>query len=121
MGLSWASSGKLDSAETYLRRATLILPDQSDIWADLGVALLRSGRLGEAETAMRKANVLSGLNYLYWFNLGVVLFSERKIAAADSAFTKSLSLNPSFEPAKEFLNTIRKEYQSGNNGASENH
>lgn len=55
IGCAFFATGRLDSAEKYLRRSVALEPDNADAWSRLGAIHSRLGRPAAAESAYRQA------------------------------------------------------------------
>lgn len=106
IGRIHALYGRLDSSETYLRSAAMILPKKGDVWADWGVVLLRLNRLSDADTVMRRAVALSPANPDVWFNYATLLARKGEFSLAYRAVSQALSLKPDFEEARQLRQAV---------------
>jgi Flp pilus assembly protein TadD len=50
--------GRLNQAETLLRRAVAAAPDRPEIWNNLGVVLMERGKTAEAQQSFKRAYAL---------------------------------------------------------------
>jgi len=107
LGHVYVAKGRIDSAATYFRLASHLLPANPNVWADLGVSLINLDDQQGAETALRAAIRLDPSRHLYWFNLGTTLAIQQKFMEADSAFSKCVLLAPEFNEAVEQLRRLR--------------
>jgi Tfp pilus assembly protein PilF len=90
-------SGKRQ-AETALRKATEIDPNDSSAWEGLAEFLWSAGRWEEAEISLRSALRAKPGQYDVWTNLGWVLSQQGQVDKAQSAYEKAIELNPDSSP-----------------------
>ena len=104
----WRAAGVLldlrqpAEALALYREATVLDPSVPDYWNSLGMVLGGSGRNDEAARAFRQATERDQKNARYAYNLGLVLQRAGK-ADAREWFTRTLTLDPSFRPARDRL------------------
>jgi thioredoxin-like negative regulator of GroEL len=82
LGMALSDAGKLDLAETHLRRAVELSPDFPNALVALGIALARQQKDGEAKTFLERAVALEPDNLWVRRNLGVILLKQREYAEA---------------------------------------
>lgn len=106
-------------AESVLRKALLIKPDDAEMHNHLGFALKTQGRYREASAAYQNALKLKPDCYEAMNNLAVTyeMLGERE--KAKSLYKKALSLNPSY--AEAHLNYALLLEAEGKNSEAEGH
>jgi protein O-mannosyl-transferase len=92
LGVALEAEGRLDEAESALRRALVLQPAYDRAFSNLALVLRRQGRLGEAEQAGRRAVELEPANADAHFNLAVVLQSAGRPADAADQFRLGLEV-----------------------------
>ena len=95
--LGW--SGKLEEAESPLRRAAEILTDNPEVLLNLGIVLQRTGRLEEAAETLALALAADPDSPSAWFNMGVVHSRSNRSQDAIQAFETSIRLRPDYPEA----------------------
>jgi tetratricopeptide (TPR) repeat protein len=106
MGHLFLARSAADSATAYLRAATRTLPQFSEAWIDLGIALHMANNLPDAEAAFHKGLQLNPRNSDSWFNYGLLMEAMGNRAEAERAYRTSLSLRADFAPAQEALREL---------------
>ncbi len=101
-------SGDWISAETHLREAVRVWQDYPDAWHNLGIALAGQGRFEDAIQAYETA--LSQRRYFAeaWNSYGGSLAKVGRLDHASKAFTESLRLKPSYQKARENLESLNE-------------
>ncbi len=108
LGVVLQEQGRYQAAiESYLK-AVRLNPEYGIAYTNLGSTYLRAGMREEGLSAFRKASQLAGKNELAHFNLGVTYLDEALSEEAEAEFKTALQINPSFAPAKQFLQYIAK-------------
>lgn len=102
-GRVFAARNHLDSSVVYLQAAAHLLPMRVDVWADLGVCLLRLNRLEEADTAMQRAMQINANNPVLWLNYGTLLARKGELERAKGAVARALALKPDFKEARQLM------------------
>ena len=102
MGEILLSQQQPDQALAQFRQATAVDPTVADYWNSLGMALGGRGQHDEAARAFTEATTRAPKNAQYAYNLGLVLMRAGKPEAAEW-FRRTLSLDPSFRPARDRL------------------
>jgi len=97
--LGWA--GKLEEAEPALLRAADVLPDEPEVWLNLGIVYQRTGRYDAALEALSRARALAADWELVQFNLGVVHGHLGQLDAGVAALRRALEIHPDY-PEAEF-------------------
>ena len=87
------------AAEDKLRRATELLPDDSDAWFSLGVLLSGQGRADDALDAYHKALESNSDDHELCYNVGVQLGNREQYDAEIAMYRKALGIKPDFGQA----------------------
>jgi arylsulfatase A-like enzyme/Flp pilus assembly protein TadD len=95
--------GAVDAAIRLQTEATALAPDVASYWNSLGMTLGGNGHAAEAERAFRQATRLDDKSPRYAYNLGLILERQGRATEARPWFEKTLSLDPTFAPARERL------------------
>jgi tetratricopeptide (TPR) repeat protein len=94
LGMALSDAGKLDLAETHLRRAVELSPDFANALVALGIALARQQRDAEAKTFLERAVMLEPNNLWVRRNLGVILIKQREHEEAAQHLQMAVKLQP---------------------------
>jgi tetratricopeptide (TPR) repeat protein len=92
LGMALSDAGKLDLAETHLRRAVELSPDFANALVALGIALARQQRDTEAKTFLERAVALEPNNLWVRRNLGVILLKQRQYGDAAKHLREAVAL-----------------------------
>ncbi len=103
LGLIEVSRGRVDSALVLFKKATEILPDYPDGWANLALAYDHKGDYKAALSAYKNSLDLDPENSIVLYNLGLTLGRTGMLAEAAEAFRIALDINPDFAEAREKL------------------
>lgn len=95
--------GDAESAVSLLEKATELAPEDAAAWNALGMTLGGLGEMPRAEEAFRQAHELAGEHHLYAYNLGLALQRLGQGKEAAGLFTKTLTLEPRFQAARDRL------------------
>jgi choline-sulfatase len=102
MGEILISQQQPERALALFREATTLDPDVADYWNSLGMVLGGGGQHDEAARAFTEATTRAPKNARYAYNLGLVLMRAGRPEAAEW-FRRTISLDPSFVPARQRL------------------
>jgi tetratricopeptide (TPR) repeat protein len=105
--LGWA--GKLEEAETPLRRAAEVIPEEPEVWLDLGIVEQRTGRHAASLASLDRAAALAPRWELVHFNRGVALARLGRDAEAVAALRRALELRPVYPEAQRNLAVLLRE------------
>ncbi len=101
-------SGDWISAEAHLREAVQAWQDFPEAWHNLGIALAAQSRFDDAleayETALWQRRYFAEA----WNNYGATLAKTGRVDDARKAFTESLQLKPSYQKARENLESLNE-------------
>lgn len=92
-----------DREEAYLKKTIAINPDFKDGWLDLARIEISRKDYDNALTYLGIAKYIDENDFRYYYYVGLVLKDKGLIDEAKKSFEMCLSLNPSYEPAKEEL------------------
>lgn len=125
-GKFYNSRGALNYAEDRdheatadFRQATLLMPDDSQAWNNLGNALLRQGQVVDAEQAFRRALSRQPAPVAAINNLGVALKRRGQFDKALICFREAILHDPSYVDANFNLGELL--YQMDDIAGSEEH
>jgi Flp pilus assembly protein TadD len=99
LGMAHYQLGRLDDAETQLRKAAAAMPNDARTRAVLGIIHFRKGRIEESYTELTRAVALEPRNAEAHNYLGIVLNQKGWPAAAEMEIKRSLELNPRYADA----------------------
>jgi len=105
--LGWA--GKLEEAEAPLRRAAEVIPDEPEVWLNLGIVYQRTGRDRQSLEALDRAAALAPQWELVCFNRGVTLGHLGRDREAVAALRRALELRPDYPEAQRNLGVLLRE------------
>lgn len=97
--IAMLKGGNYSGAESTLRRASLLKPDDEIIYNHLGLALKNQGKYKEAAIEYEKAIQLKPNYYEAMNNLAVTQEMLGNTAAAKTLYKKALSIKPSYAEA----------------------
>ena len=103
------TQGRLQEAESSLRKAIELKPDFADAHNNLGIILKTQCKLQEAESSLRKAIELKPDDAMAYSNLGSVLRDLGKLQEAEIFCTKAIELNPGFADGHNNLGNILRD------------
>ncbi len=99
-GVLHGQQGDYLRSESFLRRASLAIPDSADVWSNLGNVLRILEKHGESILACQRAVELQPAHAFAWGNLSGVLRLEGRVREAKAAAQQALTLAPDFVEAK---------------------
>jgi tetratricopeptide (TPR) repeat protein len=103
MGLLEVRSGQPDSALSYFKEATALLPRYAEAWTNLALAYDHKRMYKEALLAFKTASELNPNNALIYYDAGLTLGKIGRIREAAQFFQRALDLKPDFPEAKDKL------------------
>jgi choline-sulfatase len=104
LGEVYRDQGDLPRAAALMREAVTLDPGPASYWNSLGMVLGAKGDVAPAEDAFRRALERGGPDaQQYAYNLGLALLQQGRRDEAMGSFRQSLSLDPSFAPARQRL------------------
>ncbi len=113
--LGWA--GKLEEAEVPLLRAAEAIPEEPEVWLNLGIVRQRTERYPESLAALDRAAELAPGWELVHFNRGVTLGHLGRHQEGVDALRRALEIRPDYPDAQHNLDTLL-ERQATATGAS---
>ncbi|HRK31949.1 MAG TPA: tetratricopeptide repeat protein, partial [Tepidisphaeraceae bacterium] len=106
LGLVYLALDQLDDAVTYLERASKYSPDNSEIWANLGVALDARGSVVLAEAAYKKSLEIDGDQPTTLLNLGANLITQGKAVDALTVMEEAMRFSQSPPTRKRYADAL---------------
>lgn len=110
LGWSLSALGKYEEAIAECKKAIPLDPEFGNPYNDIGVYLMALHRADEAIPFLKKA--MRAKRYCCYqfpyFNLGQVFMLKGKEKEARKLFKKALEIDPSYEPARQALQLLRK-------------
>jgi len=103
LGTIYVQQGRIDLAESHLRRAISLKPDFAEAFANLGILYDSTRRSSKAITPLQKAISLDPQNAIYHYNLGLAYAKSNRLEEAREEFEQSLNIEPDFKEAQEKL------------------
>jgi choline-sulfatase len=107
LGEWYRDASRPADATRLLREAVKLDPSVASYWNSLGMILGGAGDFAGGEQAFREAVSRDAQNAQYAYNLGLALARQNKRAEAAAAFERALTLNPSFDAARQRLAELR--------------
>jgi len=101
--------GVLDQARSHLQYAIRLRPDHLAARINLGAVLKEQGDIAGAIAQYRAALQLDPDSVEAYYNLGNGLLRTGDAAAAKNAYQHALQLRPTYQPARDMLDTIDKD------------
>jgi len=98
-------------AEQAFRRGLQLLPQNANLYNNLGVALRMQGRLDEALPALQQALQLNPNFGEAYQNLGDILASTNRLPEARAMFERALQVNPNLTQARNNLDQLLAQMQ----------
>ncbi|MCM8776892.1 MAG: tetratricopeptide repeat protein, partial [Candidatus Omnitrophica bacterium] len=106
LGMTYFITGDFKKAEESFLTALKLNPDSYEFNNNIGFLYLHSERFDEAIKYLQKATQLKKDAFLSFYSLGVAYYMKTQYDRAKEQFRKALEINPSFYPAKEYLEKI---------------
>ena len=108
-GVILKNKGKLQEAESLLRKAIELNPEYAMAYYNLGNTLKDLGKVVEAESSLRKAIELKSDYTDAHLNLGLIFKNIGKLQEAELSTRKAIELNPKHAAAHNNLGLICKD------------
>ncbi len=105
LSLALAQMNRLPEAISIMRDVVVLLPNDSEVYANLGRALLEDNQLVEAEIYLRRGLKI-GKSFDILFNLGLVLQKQNRLPEAVENFINGLKIQPKNEAALSNLGSV---------------
>jgi len=103
LGTIYVQQGRIDLAESHLKKAIYLKPDFAEALANLGILYDNTRRNYQAITHLEKAVSLDPQNAVYHYNLGLAYAKSNRLEKAREEFEQSLKIEPDFKDAQEKL------------------
>jgi Flp pilus assembly protein TadD len=100
---SAVAAGDPDKAIAHYQRAVAIDPAYSEVWNDLGVALMRKDRTAEAVESFQKAAAVAPNMCLIQTNLSVAQSKLGRLEDAEASARRALDLDSHSQRAQQAL------------------
>jgi len=94
IGLAWYSAEKYSRSATAYSEATILVPDEPQVWFNLGVCFHKLGDLEAARDSYQQAVDLKESFPGAWHNLGIVCAQNGDHSAAENAFRREVNRVP---------------------------
>lgn len=122
LGQTYMALGEEEKAKEVFSKLSenerILEPKHAHIFNDFGIQLRKLGMYAEAVRHYQKALLVAPSDENLWFNVGRALVEGGQIRAGVGALRKALSLNPGFEVAAKYIESLeRKLAQSRSQGA----
>lgn len=91
----YRTTGDHDHALDHLQMATMIMPQNAELYVEVGRTFLTLGRWEEAEGAFREALALAGGLEAAWYGLGSALNGQAEFERAEEVLREGLRVSPS--------------------------
>ncbi|HUE37334.1 MAG TPA: tetratricopeptide repeat protein, partial [Candidatus Acidoferrum sp.] len=108
-----AEAGQLPNAIEFLGTAVQLKPEFWQAHYQLGVALAAQGQIREAEEQLWQSIIYRPDFASSHLNLGIMLMKQKRLDAALTQFQITLQLDPSNQPAKQYIAEIRASKNGG--------
>jgi Flp pilus assembly protein TadD len=109
LGITLQEMGRLDEAESSLRRAIALDADFAEAHNNLGITLIGQERVREAEASLRRAIALKPDYAEAHNNLGNALKDSTEATEAEACYERAILLAPDYAEAHSNLASL---YQS---------
>ena len=109
LGLLLQETGRIDEAETWLRRALVLAPDDVNPMCSLANLLKDDGRIDEADALYRRVIELDPQGTPAPNNLGLLCWKAGRLAEATDWLQRAIALDPAMADAHGNLGIVQKE------------
>jgi len=114
LGCAYLRKGEYPSAETHLRAAQELAPDNASILRNLSVLLSRTGRGKESFHTLQRAHELNGSDYLTTYALALAYLGLGDRENAQSLFEEMLAFFPGLpKPLRDDIQMKLVEFSIG--------
>lgn len=103
---AYMQRGRTAEAETAVRLATTLEPQNRSAWNEFGNLLGRLGKDGEAVEAHRAATRIAPTDGTTWYNLGVALVRTGQCEEAIKVYREAIRLGPESSRASNNLGSV---------------
>ena len=108
LALTMVVMGRYSQALPYLEHSLQRQPGNFRAWSKKGLVHLQLSQYPEAEACLCKALERNPYDPLDWSNLGVAYLAQNKLDRARPCFYRVLQLDPSFAPARGYLERLSR-------------
>ena len=109
LGLAYAQTGRLPEAETVLREAVRLKPEDAGAWLNLCLVLKNLKQLPRALEACETAARLEPRLPEVRTSLAQVLWLQGRVSEAEQQLQEALAAKPDFMPARRLLERIARD------------
>jgi Flp pilus assembly protein TadD len=107
-GLLKFRAGQFEEAKQSFSRVTVLLPNYSGGWINLGSAEYRLGEYDDAEKHLRKAVHLDPDVTQAWLTLGIIAYQKGELEAGFAALSQAVYLEPDNSHAHMYLGVLAR-------------
>ena len=107
-GLLKFRAGQFEEAKQFFSRVTVLLPNYSGGWINLGSAEYRLGEYDDAEKHLRKAVHLDPDVTQAWLTLGIIAYQKGELEAGFAALSQAVYLEPDNSRAHMYLGVLAR-------------
>jgi Flp pilus assembly protein TadD len=107
-GLAKFQAGQFEAAKQSFARVTILLPNYSGGWINLGSAEYRLGDFDNAEKHLRKAVHLDPDITQAWLTLGIIAYQKNELEAGLAALSQAVYLEPDNSHAHMYLGVLAR-------------
>lgn len=107
LGKLYLEQEDLGKAQQFLGNAAIPTPDTIHIFNNYAIFLRRRGLYNESEIIYKKCIELAPDSFALYFNAGIVCKKNRDYVQAKVMFEQTLRLNPNYEPAMVYLDSVK--------------
>ena len=112
LGWTYSFMGMWDKAIAACKKAIEIDPDLGNPWNDIGAYYIEMGKYDEAIPYLEQATQCRKYDFPYYphFNLSRIYTKKGMLRRAEVELKKSLEYNSSYQPARDALDKIQREF-----------
>jgi len=112
LGWTYSFMGLWDKAIDSCKKAIEIDPELGNPWNDIGAYYIELGKLDEAIPYLEQAAQCEKYDSPYYphFNLSRIYRKKGMLKRSQEELEKSLRHNPSYQPAKDALEKLQREF-----------
>ncbi len=107
IGKLYLDQGDVERAGSFLENGVVPTPETVHIFNNYAISLRRREMYKESEEIYRKCIELVPDSFALYFNAGMVYSKMGQFGQAIEMFENALRINPDYEPARVFLETVR--------------
>ena len=113
LGALYLQLGRIERAESLLKRAVEVNPQRAEWWGNLGLLYRAQGQLGQAEKVIREAVAMSPEASILHVQLVDLLLSQGKTELAWQAVAQGMQHHPSHDGLLKRAQAIARTAQKG--------